>query len=206
VTSSANIANVNASGQENFTAGNLASSCSASETGVSGSTTITAGTLVTDNGDSDPTNSIPDHPPVTEILPASPAPNTTYAGHVHIGNMTDSFRWVFNEQTINADGSFTVNAGHQSLLGPSATGNLILGQVVCGVTAGAPPPPPPSPGARSASGGSTRSRRRWPPSPGAGRPRSGRGSPGRLAGRSGGRCAGVAGSPRSSRSRSPTKP
>ncbi len=82
---------------------------------------------------------------MTEILPASPAPNTTYEGHVHIGNTTDSFRWVFNEQTINADGSITVNAGHQYLLGPSASGNLILGQVVCGVTAGAPPPPPPPP-------------------------------------------------------------
>ncbi len=135
VTSSTNIANVNASGQENFTASNLASTCTASETGVSGSTTITGGTLQIDNGDSDPTNSIPDHPPVEVVLPASPAPNTTYNGHVHIGNTTDNFQWVFNEQVVNPDGSLTLNAAHQYLLGPAATGNLILGQVVCGVTA-----------------------------------------------------------------------
>ncbi len=134
VTSSSNIANVNASGQEIFTASNLASTCTASGTGVSGSTTITGGTLQTDNGDSDPTNSIPDHLPVTVALPTSPAPNTTYDGHVHIGNTTDSFRYVFNEQIVNPDGSITVNAAHEYLLGPAATGNLIIGQVVCGVT------------------------------------------------------------------------
>ena len=134
VTSSANIANVNASGQENFTASNLASTCTASEAGVTGSTTITGGTLLTDNGDSDPTNSIPDHPPVEVTLPVSPAPNTSYDGHIHIGQQTDSFRYVFNEQTVNADSSLTVNAAHEYLLGPLATGDLILGQVVCGVT------------------------------------------------------------------------
>ncbi len=135
VTSSTNIANVNASGQENFTAANLASSCTASETAVSGSTTITGGTLMTDNGDDDPTNTIPDHPSVTGTLPASPAPNTTYNGHLHIGNTTDTFRWVFNEQTLNADGSITVYAAHQRLLGPTAVGDLYIGKAECGLTA-----------------------------------------------------------------------
>ncbi len=144
VTSTANIANVNASGQENFTASNLASTCTASETARSGSTTITGGTLLIDNGDSDPTNMIPDHAPVTVpvTLPTDPTASTTIAGHLHIGNTTDSFRWVFNEQTPNADGSITVNAAHEYLLGPIATGELIIGQVVCGVTVGEPPPPP----------------------------------------------------------------
>lgn len=142
VTSSVNIANVNASGQENFDASNLASSCTASGSGVSGSTTITGGTLQTDNGDSDPSNSIPDHAPVTVSLPANPAPNTTYSGHLHIGNATDSFRWVFNEQTANADGSATVNAAHEYLIGPLATGNLIVGQSVCGVPGVADTTPP----------------------------------------------------------------
>ncbi len=144
VTSSTNIANVNASEQENFTAANLASTCTASETALTGSTTITGGTLQTDNGDDDPSNTIPNHPPVTVTLAGAPAPNTTYEGHLHIGNTTDNFRWVFNEQIVNADGSLTVNAAHQFLLGPLATGNLIIGQVVCGVTAGPPPPPPSS--------------------------------------------------------------
>ena len=141
VTSSTNIANVNASGQENFTATNLASSCAASETAVSnGSTTITNGTLVTDNGDDDPTNTIPDHPPVSVTLPTNPAPNKSYDGHIHIGNTTDTFRYVFNEQTLNADGSITVNAAHQYLLGPAAIGDLIIGRSVCGVTGTTPPP------------------------------------------------------------------
>lgn len=46
---------------------------------------------------------------------------------------------VYNEQVVNPDGSITVNAGHQYLLGPIAVGDLILGQVVCGVTV--PPQP-----------------------------------------------------------------
>ncbi len=93
--------------------------------------------LVTDNGDRD-------HKPVTVTLPTNPAPNTTYEGHLHIGSKTDTFRWVFNEQISNADGSITVNAAHQYLLGPMATGELIVGQVVCGITVGEPPPPPSS--------------------------------------------------------------
>ncbi|MCA1683541.1 MAG: calcium-binding protein, partial [Actinobacteria bacterium] len=133
VTSSTNIANVNASGQESFTAANLAGSCTASGTAVSGSTTITGGTLQTDNGDSDPTNSIPDHAAVDVALPAGPPANATYTGHIHIGNTTDNFRYVFNERVVSTN-SITVNAAHNYLLGPSATGDMIIGQSVCGVT------------------------------------------------------------------------
>jgi len=111
----------------------VASSCSASATGVSGSTTITGGTLQTDNGDSEPSNSIPDHPPVNVAVPTNPAANASYDGHTHIGNTTDSIRYVFNEQTVNPDGSITVNAAHQYLLGPTAVGDVIIGQSRCGV-------------------------------------------------------------------------
>ena len=136
VTSSANIAHRGVVGEDSFTASNLASTCTASESGVSGSTTITDGMLMIDSG-----SDRPGHDPVTVPLPTNPAPNTTYEGHLHIGNTTDTFRWVFNEQIVNADGSLTVNAAHQYLLGPIATGELIIGQVVCGMTAGVPPPP-----------------------------------------------------------------
>jgi hypothetical protein len=136
VTSSANIAHRGVVGQDSFTARNLASTCTASESDVSGSTTITDGMLITDSG-----GDSPGHDPVTVPLPTNPPPNTTYEGHLHIGSMTDTFRWVFNEQILNADGSLTVNAAHQYLLGPIATGELIIGQVVCGITAGVPPPP-----------------------------------------------------------------
>ena len=140
VSSSTDIGNVNASGNEPFTAASLASSCTASETAVSGSTTITGGTLQIDSGDSDPTNTIPNHAPVNVTLPANPAPNTSYDGHLHFGNTTDNFRYVFNEQIVNPDGSITVNAAHEYLGGPFATGDMIIGQSVCGVTTGAPPP------------------------------------------------------------------
>jgi hypothetical protein len=126
VTSSATIANLGVVGEDNFAATNLASTCTASESGVSGSTTITGGVLVTDNGDDD-------HDRVTVTLPANPAPNTTYEGRLRIGSRIDTFRWVFNEQVVNADGSITVNAAHEYLLGPMATGELIVGHVVCGV-------------------------------------------------------------------------
>lgn len=134
VTSSTDIQDVNASGQEAFTATTLSSDCIASEAGASGSTTITGGTLQIDSGDDDPTNSIPDHPPVDVALPENPAPNTVYDGHIHIGQTTDSFRYVFNEQVVSQDGSITVNAGHQYLIGPIAVGDVILGQSACGVT------------------------------------------------------------------------
>ncbi len=136
VTSSTNIQRVNASGQEVFTASNLVSTCTATETGVSGSTTITGGTLQIDQGDNDGTNSIPDHPEQTVPLPTNPAPNTTYEGHVHIGNTTDNFRYVYNEQTVDADGSITVNAAHEYILGPFAKGDLIVGRAACGATSG----------------------------------------------------------------------
>lgn len=134
VTSSAKIANLNTSGQEVLTASAASSTCTASGSGVTGSATITGGTLQTDSGDTDPTNSIPDHAAVTVPVPSNPAPNTTIQGHIHVGDATDSFRYVFNEQITNPDGSITVNAAHQYLLGSLAVGDLIIGQVVCGVT------------------------------------------------------------------------
>ena len=46
--------------------------------------------------------------------------------------MQDTFRYVFNEQIRNADGSITVNAAHQYVLGPTAVGELIIVQSRCG--------------------------------------------------------------------------
>jgi hypothetical protein len=134
VTSSATIANLNTSQNEVLTASRIASTCTASTSGATGTTTVTGGNLQTDNGDTDPTNTIPDHPAVTVTVPTNPAPNTTFEGHIHVGDAVDSFRYVFNEQIRNADGSLTVNAAHQFLLGSIAQGELIIGHVVCGVT------------------------------------------------------------------------
>ena len=129
VTSSANIKNVNKSGNEVFTATNVAGTCSASaSSGVTGSTTITNGTLQTSDGNPDVEG---DETIVT--IPTNPAPNTTYNGTIN--SVGDSFRYVFNEQKLNPDGSLTVNAAHLYLLGPTAVGDLFIGQSVCGVTA-----------------------------------------------------------------------
>jgi len=138
VTSSATVNNINNASGGQLVATSLASTCTASESGATGTTTITGGTFETDSGDDDPTNSLPDHPPAVATLPTNPAVNQTFEGHVHINDTTDNFRIVFNEQIVDpVDGSITVNAAHQYLLGPTATGDLIIGQVVCGVTAGA---------------------------------------------------------------------
>ncbi len=138
-TSSTSITNINTSGAEPFTASNLASTCTASQNTRSGSTTITGGTLITDNGndingDGDFTDP-GEHPPVTVPLAVNPAPNTSIDGHIHVNGAQDNFRYIFNEQITNPDGSLTVNAAHERLFGPIAVGDLIIGQSRCGVTA-----------------------------------------------------------------------
>ena len=126
VTSTATVTNLNRRQNEVFTAAAATATCRADETGVSGSTTIgtpasPGGVLQTDQGDNDPENNIPDHPPTTVNIPQNPAPNTTFTGHVHPGGDTDNFRYVFNEQIVNPDGSITVRAAHQYFLGPLVT-------------------------------------------------------------------------------------
>ena len=128
VTSTADIDNVNASGQEVFTASSLQSTCTASEAGVSGSTTVTGGRLQTSEGD-----------PAVEgdetfvDIPTNPAVNETHQGTIEA--VGDTFEYIFNEQITNPDGSLTVYAAHLRLLGPTAVGDLFIGRVDCGVTA-----------------------------------------------------------------------
>lgn len=131
VTTSTSIQNVNKSGVEQVTAATVASTCSASGSGVSASTTFTSGTLQTDSGDDTAGNV---HAPVTVPIPANPAPNTTIFGHIHVNGSVENFKVVFNEQIVNADGSITVMAFHEYYLGPTAVGDLIVGQSICGVT------------------------------------------------------------------------
>ena len=149
-TSSSSIANINhptASGNDGeiLSATQLTGSCSTSATGPSGSTSITGGTLQTDNTVS---------PPVVQTLPANPTANTMITGVLRpFTNQTDHFVVVLNEQKTNADGSLTVNPvdeylGYQLVNGQlvadpawpatgssAAQGNIVMGQVVCGVTA-----------------------------------------------------------------------
>ena len=127
VTSSVSITQPRGVGPGPVTADEVRSTCTASESGKSASTTITGGVLETKYDTSTQL------PTVTEPIPTNPTVNFTRTGTLdHIG---DSYRVVFNEQTNNADGSITVNAVHLFLLGPTAVGDLIIGQSVCGVTA-----------------------------------------------------------------------
>lgn len=147
VTSSSRVVNINKAatqptltGSEIFTADAVQSTCTASQSSTSRTLGITNGKLETDSGldvndDGDYTDA-GEHAPVSVNIAGSPAPNTTYTGHLHIGSTTDSWKVVFNEQVNNADGSVTLNGVHEYFLGPSLTGDLIIGRALCGVTVG----------------------------------------------------------------------
>ncbi len=123
VTSSASVTMPRGVGPGPIVADGVASTCTASSTGASGSTTVTNGTLVTSTT---PDGSAKDSEPV----PANPPANYTKTGT--ITNVGDNFRVVYNEQTTGTDGSITVDAVHMYLLGPTAVGDLVIAQSVCG--------------------------------------------------------------------------
>ncbi len=142
VSSSSDILNINkaitqpATGSEVFTADRVRSTCTADSNGTSGSVTITNGTLRTHS-------QATDHDEGVVGVPTNPAPNTTIFGHIHLSaTQTDYFKFVFNEQVANPDGSLTVNAVHEYFgvkdTGPDPgsilKGDLILGHTICGVS------------------------------------------------------------------------
>ncbi len=125
VSSSAEILNLT----EPFIATRVASTCTANETGVSGVTEITGAIVETDSGDDTHAATFADPPPTGAVV------NQVVDGHLHVeGVGTENFQYIFNEQIVTAN-SITVNAVHLKLLGPFITGNLIIGQSVCAVTA-----------------------------------------------------------------------
>jgi hypothetical protein len=104
------------------------STCTANEAGLSGTATFVNGILET-KYDSSSQVAI-----LTENVPANPPPNYTRDGTLdHVG---DSFRVVFNEQILGPD-SITVNAAHMYLLGPTAVGDMVIGQSRCAVVTSA---------------------------------------------------------------------
>ncbi|MDQ4069613.1 MAG: hypothetical protein M3203_09135, partial [Actinomycetota bacterium] len=115
-----------------FIADEVHSTCSARETDpttgattITGSTTIVNGVLETRY---DPETQLPVE---TEPIPTNPPVNYTREGTIdHVG---DRYRIVFNEQVMNPDGSLTVRAAHMYLLGPIAVGDMIVGEVTCGL-------------------------------------------------------------------------
>ena len=131
VTASSSLTDINkaktqpsSTGSEVLTADSMSSSCTASASAAAaGSATVTNGTLVQSTG-ATPT-----------AIPTNPAPNYTLTGSITLSATdTETFTYVFNEQTTDASGNLTVHAVDEYLHGPTAKGNVIIGQSVCGVT------------------------------------------------------------------------
>ncbi|HWG75152.1 MAG TPA: putative Ig domain-containing protein [Acidimicrobiales bacterium] len=109
-----------------LTATHIADTCTANGSTPSGSTTITGGTLADE--------SVSGGTPFNVAVPANPTPNQTFTG---LNPSTNApYKFVFNEQITNADGSLTVNAVHQTL-NATLAGTQIVGQVNCGASAAA---------------------------------------------------------------------
>lgn len=115
VTSSTDVTHVNRSGDEVFDADRVQSSCTGSDAGATGSTTITNGRLRA-HAQGDQTD--PPHDEGFLAIPTNPVPGYTLEGHLHLGAASqERFRYVFNEQVTNPDGSLSVNAVHAHLRG-----------------------------------------------------------------------------------------
>lgn len=116
VTSSASVKDFSAGP---FTATSVRSACSASQAaGATGSTTVTGGVLVTKtDADGNPSKS--------EKIPSRPPANFTRKG---VNSVGDRFKAVFNEQKVTRDGTVTVTGLHLYLLGPTATGEVVVAQ------------------------------------------------------------------------------
>jgi hypothetical protein len=119
------------------TATTLSATCTASEAGLSGSTTVTGGRVAT----SDPNRNVEGDEVYTDV-PTTPPVGFTLNGFVPSVS-TDYYRVVFNEQ-VRTENTITVRAAHFYLGenpasieqgGPVATGEVIVGEVTCGVTA-----------------------------------------------------------------------
>lgn len=105
----------------------LESTCTADEDGFTVTTAVTNGEVET-SYDADTGEVL-----TSEPVPDNPEPGYTVEGTIdHVG---DRFRIVYNEQTVNDDGTVTVNAAHLYLLGDIAVGDLIVGQTTCGTAA-----------------------------------------------------------------------
>ena len=101
-----------------FSAKSVKSTCTASKSGTKGSTSISKGVLATaSTADGNPTE--------VEKIPSKPPANFTRKG---VNSVGDKFKVVFNEQKVSRDGTITVTAVHMYLLGPNATGDVVIAQ------------------------------------------------------------------------------
>lgn len=108
-----------------FLADEVHSTCTATESGVTGTTTIVGGVLVTSTD--------ADGKPFT-IEPIPVEPDVNYIRTGTINDVGDTYRIVLNEQIEDpVTGALTVNAAHLYLLGPTTHGEIVIGSSTCGV-------------------------------------------------------------------------
>jgi hypothetical protein len=111
-----------------FTATSVSSTCTAKGSTHTGTVKISGGQLTEEAANAGPQGT--PGPPIA--VPTNPPPNDTVtATFPDTGKV---YKYVFNEQTVDASGALTVNAGHEYLNAGSAgaQGDLIFGQSVCG--------------------------------------------------------------------------
>ena len=105
------------------------STCTANKSGVTASVSFVNGVVETKY---DPQTQLP--------VESQPIPNPVPKGYTvegTIDHVGDRFRIVFNEQVVSPGGArVTVNAAHMYLLGPTAVGEVVIGQSVCGAPLG----------------------------------------------------------------------
>lgn len=108
--------------------GSVYAKCTASSpTSFTFQTTITGGQVETS------TDPVTGDPVTFYDVPSSPAAGLRVDFTLNsTPNGGDHGHFIFNEQITNADGSKTLNAVHEYMEGPNATGDLIIGQVKCG--------------------------------------------------------------------------
>lgn len=141
VTSSASVVDV---GPGPLIADEMASTCTADESGLTASVTFANGVVETS---SDPETG----EATVEEIPDEPAPETTIEGTIE--DVGDRFRVVLNEQVVEGD-TITVRAAHLYLLGPIAVGDVIVAESVCGVVSDGSAAPAVDPEAGGGSGDS----------------------------------------------------
>ena len=109
-----------------FSADSVMSSCMASNGGAAqGSDTVINGVVVT-------STDAMGNPTSTMAVPTNPGVGLDIPGTVQISaSDTESFDWIFNEQIHNTNGSLTVNAAHEIFHGPTAVGDLFIGESLC---------------------------------------------------------------------------
>jgi hypothetical protein len=117
------VATANAVGPQPFYARSVVGACTAGTWGKTLTAQLVDAFVVTTTdffGNPRTTVAVPRLPPVNYTVPFT------------INNVGDHGTLVFNERLDNPDGSTTVNAVHMYLQGPTAIGDMVIGQARCG--------------------------------------------------------------------------